>query len=100
MHYQWHMKCLSCSMHYTIYTYDAKWQERHTSTCPECGQQATSWPLRKVESDLQISQVAFGTPKEKEETLEGYDYASWPPKALAQDKVENLLDFFDEPEEE
>lgn len=99
MHYQQHMKCLACSQHYTIYTYDDKWLEKRDACCPECGEKATSWPLRRVESDLQISQIVFGTPEEKEETLVGYDYASWPPKALDEEKVENLIDFFEESEE-
>lgn len=90
MHYQHYMKCLVCSMHYTIYTYDDKWLETHNPTCPECGEKDTSWPLRKVESDQQISQAVFGMPEElpsgSMETVEDYDYASWPPGRLREEE--------------
>ncbi len=31
------IKCLDCGLHFTVWSWDTDWHEKHTAHCPECG---------------------------------------------------------------
>ncbi len=48
MTYEYPIKCLSCGLHYTIWSWDTDWHEKHTAHCPECGldEHFVAFPVR------------------------------------------------------
>lgn len=61
MHYQFRLKCMVCHLHYIVCSWKEDWLEKNKSTCPECGQEGSSLPLRLAKMDQEIYEVVPGS---------------------------------------
>lgn len=60
-HYQYRLKCMSCSLHYIVCSWNDDWLSNTTPVCPECGHKGSSFALRVSEMKEQIYEVVPGS---------------------------------------
>ena len=54
MHYEIRIKCLSCSLHFIVLTWNPGWNERDEIHCPECGETTTKLVSDPIENESEI----------------------------------------------
>jgi hypothetical protein len=57
---QYSLKCLSCGLHYQVYSWNDKWDLEHRPHCPECAEQRSWLIARDAYPDKEIYEFVPG----------------------------------------